>query len=209
MLLSATKYFPVIWPRDIDAGFRDEDLGPTIVATSVAVYSCCTIFVLARILLRLRLSTKPTSDDYLTVLALVCSHSNTPVLMKRFRFEDIDTSTDFWMGRGSFHGAGRSERTWQTHHHVGSRRRPIRGAVVHDRILSHVVLDIVTESGRCGAPRPPDDSLKGSSISPLEFSCAMLSRPPWTFPYNMDPMRYNIRLPEYRDLSQLFHICWE
>ncbi|KAJ0108471.1 hypothetical protein J7T55_002075 [Diaporthe amygdali] len=57
--------------REIDIAFENEDLGPTIVSISVAVYSCCTIFVLTRILLRLRLLTKPTSDDYLTVMALV------------------------------------------------------------------------------------------------------------------------------------------
>ncbi|KAK2611451.1 hypothetical protein N8I77_004789 [Diaporthe amygdali] len=59
------------WPRDVDVAFENEDLGPTIVSISVAVYSCCTIFVLTRILLRLRLLTKPSSDDYLTVMALV------------------------------------------------------------------------------------------------------------------------------------------
>ncbi|KAG6362815.1 hypothetical protein INS49_007909 [Diaporthe citri] len=71
MLLSETKTLSGVWMRDLDVDSRDEDLGPTIIVTSLVVYSCCTIFVLARILLRLRLLTKPTSDDYLTGLALM------------------------------------------------------------------------------------------------------------------------------------------
>lgn len=84
MFLSETERFSSTWLRDVNDSPQDEDLGPTIIATSAVVYSCCTIFVLARILLRLRLLTKPTSDDYLTVLALVSMHSEAPVLVQLF-----------------------------------------------------------------------------------------------------------------------------
>lgn len=84
MSLSETETLSATWLRDLDVSSQNEDLGPTIIVTSVVVYSCCTIFVLARILLRLRLLTKPTSDDYLTILALVRMRSETPVIVQLF-----------------------------------------------------------------------------------------------------------------------------
>lgn len=78
--------------------------------------------------------------------------------------------------------------------------------MVHGWILPHIVINIITENGRCGAPRAPDEPLKSPSISPLEPSRAVLSCASWTHPNNMDPLQYKFRLPKRQNISKLFNI---
>lgn len=212
MLPSDTKTLPATWLRDLDVSSQDEDLGLTMLATSTVVYGCCTIFVLARILLRLRLLTKPTSEDYLTVLALVGLDLRVPFCVETERSEPgrtTNSSAGTRMGRGCIRSDGHSTRTRQAHHDAGSRRSPLCSLMVHDWVLSHAVVNIAAENGCRGAPRAPDEPFKSPYMPSLEPSWVMLSCAFWTHTHGMDPLQSLSRLPECRHLSKLFYIRWK